>query len=228
MSKETFTQSLIRRGLVSLISEGLKYLVTLGLPALMAAMTVISGYMSPGLPWPLIIAAATFVFATTAVGLLRFDEWLDRRTPRNKLEMMPAGLTWVYVSKDAQNKPTGIRAAQIILNFKNNANFPLSIVVEELEASLDGNINADKSNRGIAYPIQAGGTSFFRNEQIPMRDIPCRNLEGKLKYAVRYGRPGHEKYQISEQLNLLAIYDPELTTYKLDVTLDMQKKGYGT
>ena len=56
------------------------YILPIGAPIMTGAVGYLQGY-----PWMLILTAAALTFGGTATGLVRFDEWLGRRSVKEKL-----------------------------------------------------------------------------------------------------------------------------------------------
>jgi hypothetical protein len=212
MANEGLLRSLFKEGVSQALFEGLKWLCLIGLPFVLTGITAVTGYLQ-GVPWTYIIVAASFVFAATATGLLRFDEWRFRRTARNKVTVETFALGFDY-ARDAANKPTAVERAQVSLIIKNDATFPIYYIVDEIASSVDGRVNQNPRFIKQSYYIGAKSTTHFRDDVIDMHALPIKSpLEGTIKCKLRYGAQGREKYPIELHWQLGTSIDPTSGTY---------------
>jgi len=218
-----FAARLSEHAFFHFLLEALKVLVGLGLPFAVPAVVAIAAYLE-GRQLAEIIALAVFVFAMTAFGLLNFDAWRQRRTPLNKLRMLTYTFGWNDV-KDSQGKTIAIKNARVVLNFENRASFPISVIVKELNVAIEGHVATKQTERGVPLILQAEGSGFFRDDLIEMHSLPLQNLEGRMKYVLIYGRPGREKYEITQQVKLNMNYDSQSNRFTWSSVQDSQAMG---
>jgi len=216
--KKSRFSTLAEEGIKHLLWEGARFLFTWGVPFLLAGLTLASHYVSPSVPPAYLLAAAALVFGGTTTGILRFDEWRQRRMPQNKLKILPFTFAWDG-QKDKRGRTTGVKGFVLTLNFSNRASFPLSVVVDEFDCVIEGHTSTNKNLLGTSMTLQAEGDGYFRDSIIQMNNFPLQNLEGKVKFKARYGRPGREKYEISDELKLLFTFDSSKTTYTMNLTI---------
>ncbi|CAN0441329.1 unnamed protein product, partial [Phaeothamnion confervicola] len=179
------------------------------LPIVVALVPAVTGYtLDPGLPWTYIVTCMALTFAGTMTGLLAFRAWRYSQSPEHKLKILGHRIIW-NGNKNTAGNVTGLEMARVEINFQNSMVFPISIVVDEFDCSFEGRIPRNRSNRGLAWTIQAQGNGFFRDDRIDMTGLPTQNLQGTLRYRIRYGKPGREKFVIEDRLVLFAVYNPE-------------------
>jgi len=209
----SFPKALLKEGTITLLIEAAKWVLVWLSPWLLAVLTVIAG-IAQSIAWIWIIVLATFVFACATTGMLRFDEWRARRTPRDKLTFQNAFLGLDYVKDKNTGKTTAIDKAQAGLFLQNHAPFPISYVVDEIRSSLEGRVNPDPKHDTKGAVVQLNSGSLFRDATIDMDKLPIKQIvEGRLKFRLRYGREGNEKYKLERNLKLYASYDPNLGIY---------------
>lgn len=181
--------------------------------ALTTAAPLVSGIIfDPGVPWLYVVTCTVVTFAAATVGLVAFRIWTVMETPRHKFKGEGYSFDWSGIPGD-DGKFVGLSSAHLTYRFKNLAYFPLSVIVEEFECTLEGRVPKQKSGRGIPILLDAQGDGFFRDDPIDLSGLPLRNLEGTLKYKVRYGKEGREKFYVEERLKIAAFYDPVSSKY---------------
>ena len=200
--KSSFAKTLTKEGAYVLTIEGLKAIAVWAWPWVITAVTLAAGHFEH-FPWVLTIPAATFVFAATMTGLLRYDEWRYRRTARDKLNFGSIGMGADYTRDSESGRPIALTKAQAIIVLQSTANFPISYVVDEISASFDGMVNPRPTYANKGGIIGAMGSGWYRDDIIDMKQSPLKeNIKGVIKFIIRYGRPGAEKYLIIKSLNL--------------------------
>jgi hypothetical protein len=136
-------KALEREGLVALLIEGVKWIVTWLSPWAITVATIVAGYaQSVSVPWVATISAGAFVFAASTTGMLRYDEWWQRRTPRDKLSVQALLAAWEYARDTETGRATHILRTQMSIILQNAAHFPISYTVEEITSSAEGRINS--------------------------------------------------------------------------------------
>lgn len=169
-----------------------------------AVSTVVAVMLAAIDSWPstAMYLAAIFTFAATATGLLRFDEWRQRRRVEDKLIFSGP---YVGINKSEDGK--SISAAQIGALLQNTATFPISYKVTRIRTSADNTIPSSGTLNTYDAVVQAGTVSIFRDLPIDCK-VPKAAMEGTLEIELLYGRPGREKYPILQNITLSLRYDP--------------------
>ena len=82
------SQSWIAREIAagSLKAIGYQVTITYVLPLGLTLVTALTGYLQ-GLPWMYILVGTALMFAGVTTGLVRFDEWVERRRVKGKLTL---------------------------------------------------------------------------------------------------------------------------------------------
>jgi hypothetical protein len=214
-SEASLPRMVARRALVVAIVAAGQWILIWLLPWLLAAMTVAGGILQHT-PIVLTISGATFVFAAATTGLLRYDEWRTRRSKENKLICTSISIGLDYIRDQRTGKPTTLSKAQAVINLQNLSVYPISYVVDNITASVWGRVNPKPqyvTKGGVIGPISAG---LYRDDIIDMQEAPLKDvLEGVVKFNIRYGESGKERFIITKHVNLFG-------------PLDMSSKSYPT
>jgi hypothetical protein len=196
--------------------EGGKWLLTAGSPLVTGAITLASGYFGNwAVPLPYLIAASAIVFAMTALGLISFSAWKERITPKNKLFILGAEVNWDDL-KDSSGASNGIEYVSLVIRVQNKAIFPLSFSIAQFDLSIESRIPKDKAIKGSAIIQANGGQGWYRSATIELNITPLRNLTGKLDFTIAYGRPGNEKYRVSDSSLLTLVYNKDKNAFLID------------
>ncbi len=111
--------------------------------------------------------------------------------------------------KDKAGKLVAIKKVQIGYQLQNLAHFPISFVIDEIHTSFEGRINPkpDRPFRGTEVP--PGLTNVYRDAPIDMGGMALskESFEGNLKFKIRYGFLGNEKYEIERNISLMYVFD---------------------
>jgi hypothetical protein len=191
-----------------LIAKLITLAIVTALPFVLGPLTGVLAYLQ-GLPWTHVLIAGSFVFAATATGILRISEYRFRVTPLNKLifqGIVPA----VNFIKDGRNgKNKGFERVQPGILLTNTAHVPISYKVEDIETSFEGMLNPkpDRKFRGtILEPIVP---SIFKDAPIDAKNMQIDKTlyDGRIKFKLKYGFPGQERYYIEKDLNVNIAYD---------------------
>jgi len=215
--EDSLAKRLTNEGVGFLLVEGVKWVAIWLAPWVLAAITFISRYFEvPRVPLALAIPSAAFVFAATATGLLRYDEWRYRRSPRDKLIFSNASLGLDYVRDETTGRVIGISQAQVVISLQNLATFPISYVIKEIQSSLEGRINPRPTYRTYRAIVGPMSTVVYRDDLIDMQGFqPKPILQRTLQFKLKYGHKGWEKQEISKRVNISASLDPVSGTYPL-------------
>lgn len=213
VNQDSLAAKIAKEGVAAILLEGLKWGITWLSPWILTVMTVLAGYQE-GVQWAYIIPLATIVFAATAVGLLRFDEWIFRRTPSDKLEFENISLGLDFVRDPTSGQPTAISRAQIGIVLKSSAHFPISYIVDDLRTSIEKRVNPNPIINTRGAIVGTTGHANYNHAPIDMDNSPLKPvLEGTAEFKLRYGRIGSEKYVITKKMNINCPYDPVAHTY---------------
>lgn len=207
MAQESLWGGLAKWGASNTAFSIVVWAATGGFPLVAAAATTYLGYTG-GIPWAYLLAATSIVFCMTATGLLRFSEWLIRRTASNKITFNGAQLAFDYTRDDETGKNTAIDKSQPMLMLTNSASFEIRMIFGDVAWSVD-----DKTT-GEAIPtktvdVAPGATLLLRLPRVEMHNAALKErLEGRIKFKFIYGRVGRERYEIAKHLKIEAILDP--------------------
>lgn len=181
--------------------------------ALTTAAPAISGILfDPGIPWIYVVTCTVVTFAAATVGLVNFRQWSVMESSRHKFKGESYGFDWSGVPGD-DGKFVSLNGAYITYKFKNLAYFPLSVIVDEFDCTLEGRVPKEKNGRGKPILLDAQGEGFFRDDNIDLSGLPLKNLQGTLKYKIRYGKVGREKFYLEERLKISVLYDSVTSKY---------------
>jgi hypothetical protein len=208
MAQEPTLKQMAKRTGVNLAAHALMQLILWSLPFLLSALTVVAGYFQ-SVPWMYVIVAATFVFAAAATGALRLSEFWARITAQNKLlfqQIIPAA---DFVRDKKSGKIKGIERVQIGISLQNAAHFPISYIIEEMSTSFEGMANARPKRETNGADISPFSIGWYRDQPIDAKQMLITKsvFEGHLKFKLRYGLPGNEKFPMERNLNVTFNFD---------------------
>ncbi len=157
-----------------------------------------------GLPWTQTVVASLISFASIAHGLLRFDEWRDRRRVADKLALLDP---MIGVRRTAPD--TGpATALRLGFNLVSKATFPIEFRVAQVR-TLAGNLqnpNPTYSTRALTTPVL--GTAFFWDDEIAIEHpILDRQVDCRVEASLVYGRAGNLKHKMTKNWILHAKFD---------------------
>jgi hypothetical protein len=100
-----------------------------------------------------------------------------------------------------------IDLAQISVELKNNATFPISIFLELAETEIE-ELKPPRSKFPKDKAIIAPGDKIrMVDDRILMDDFPCQRLSGKMNMRIRYGLPGSETFSLDVEGTLLIVME---------------------
>jgi hypothetical protein len=142
--------------------------------------------------WTLV--AASIVVACGCVTLLIVSLMQERKNPEHKLKFVGPHLGVDFIKQRGSVTQRKIEHAQLGCQFRNDATFPISLIVEYADTELE-----DVTPPRTRYPkppvsIGPGGLISTFDSRMEMNGYPCGPLSGKLDIKIRYGYPGHEKF----------------------------------
>src|SRR5690348_5800419 len=95
-SEESFGKSVAKEAALGVVKAFTYHAITVWvIPTGLVAITAYLGYLQ-GLPWMYIAVGTGLMFAAVTTGLVRFDEWRDRRRTEGKLRF--SGLRVVFAT----------------------------------------------------------------------------------------------------------------------------------
>lgn len=171
------------------------WVIPIGLPA----VTIYLGYLQ-GLPWMYIVVGAGVMFAATSTGLVRFDEWRERRRTNGKLHF--SGLRVVI----ATTKPGFCLGVYL----KNEAAVTMEVDFTEIRTSLE-NLVPRKGEKGdykkTRYIVNPHDGVFF--DDYPIDVVAPRNgvLEANVDFRIKYGPIGNPKYSLRVKKRASLLFD---------------------
>ena len=85
----------------------------------------------------------------------------------------------------------------------------MSYMVEEIETSFEATVNPKPDWKFRGTIISANSTAIYKDASIECKRIQVDKAlyDGSIKFKVKYGFPGLEKYIIERDLNLNLPYD---------------------
>jgi hypothetical protein len=222
MSQEPTLKQMAKRTGINLAAHAAMQAILWSLPFLLSAMTVVAGYFQ-SVPWMYVIVAATFVFASAAAGALRLSEFWARITAQNKLalwQILPAAN---FIRDKRTGKIKSIEKMQVCIILQNNANFPISYIVDELSTSFEGMMNARPIRDTMGADISPTSQGWYRDAPIDVKQMPVTKqiFEGHIKFKLRYGLPGNEKHPMERNLNLTFVFDDKAGGFSQVSTTDV-------
>jgi hypothetical protein len=184
-------------------SEARSQIVSAGINALwpwvLAAMTIASNFMGGGsIPLPYLIAATTFVFATTTIGIFYFQKLLSQQSAEEKLLMSATIMGKRYEKKDGVDRLVGIK---YIVAYNNSAHFPIDFEVIPKRVSLGGSINEKPLREITGSSAPAGAQAIFIEAEVPvLESMKGKLIEGVYEFELKYGRKGRTRRYIKPYL----------------------------
>lgn len=149
-------------------------------------------------------ASAAFGF----VALLAVMVILERKNPENKLTYV-APMVGVELAKQRnQNTAKRIEKAQWWFQIRNDANFPISLIVYDAQTDVE-----DMQPPRVKYPkapvyIGPRGTINVMDEPVLLNGRVAGNFTGHAEITLRYGNRGNEKYELKIAGDLQAVMMP--------------------
>jgi len=183
------------------------------LPGAVALTAVAVAWLSD-LPIGWIIPAGALAYAGIVTGLLRHTEYRYQQDPENKLAFVEAGIGFSFVRDAETGAPQAIKYAQLKFTLQNKAKFSLSCITEELTSNCEGRINPNPAP--VADNIVGPAHLFLVGHQrIDMGETPIKDqMEARVKFRMRYGKPGKEKFYINRHINLVLNFSQDRAKYK--------------
>jgi hypothetical protein len=171
--------------------------VTYVLPLGLTALAAIGSY-SEGLSLTTAIVACSLTFGGVTTGLVRFDEWRDRRRVSDKLN-----LTNAYVGKEMRGPELFVGVA-----FANTASVPVDFEVSQIRSRIGTTVPVNP-NDGAYGTIPAHGNGWVHDGGIQIAAPPKPGtLEGFVEARIMYGRAGGKrKHELLVKKHLIVAFD---------------------
>jgi hypothetical protein len=161
----------------------LTYLIPIGLPLVTAWV----GYLQ-GLPWMYVFVGSGLMFGGVATGLVRFNEWIDRRSVTSKLTF-----TEPRIGRDIHGQGIFLGAL-----FHNAANFPIELERQEMRTRLGNTVPAKTTYDVIKLIVPPHGNAWFDDHAIEIASPPNPGtIEGFVECRIKYGRVGDAKLDLA-------------------------------
>jgi hypothetical protein len=192
-------------GLVGFVQtlQGIWQAVWPYLPIVWGAVTGGAGFVT-GVPLMQIMvysaAGAAFVFMAILFASLQ----LERKNPENKLTVVGPMVGIDYVKQKSSNAARRIERAQWMFAIRNDAPFPISIIIESAETEIE-----ELKPPRAKYPkspvlLGARGLLNIMDDPIDLRGRQCGNFVGEADFTVKYGYPGKERFVLRIKGAMLA------------------------
>ena len=165
-------------------------------------------------------------------GLLRLDEYRERKNPHNKIRYVG---THLLTDLDAAVIPVAaqgnrhqrralkghapapqrlsanqvmvgvsrtLNKIQVSVSIRNDAVFPISVFLESADTEVEG----QKPPRGV-FPknkalVATGNTVLMSDDAIEMDGSPCQRMAGKMYLKIKYGLQGKERFTLELKADL--------------------------
>lgn len=201
-----------------------EFVRTLLVPTVTAVATGSAGLFS-GLPLMWVLMATAVAGAAAAQGILAASTYLERKNPAYKLTVIKTLFNFGLDSVSPPNRrhrrsaaaqggapavPAFRHFTKVQLGFEvwNRASYPLSLIVISAETEIEGLSPPRAKFPKDPVIIQPGTSMWVHDEPIPVDDMLCDNLDGKMDIIVKYGLPGKEKYEIRQHGTVEVFVEP--------------------
>jgi len=168
------------------------WVIPIGLPVI----TVYLGYLQ-GLPWMYIAVGAGVMFAAASTGLVKFDEWRDRRRTDGKLHF--SGLR--IVIETAKN------GFCLGVDLRNDAGVQMEVDFTEIRTSLENIVPREKEYKRTRYTVEPHGGVFFDDYPIEIAAPKNGALEANVDFRIKYGPIGNPKYSLNVKKRASLAFD---------------------
>lgn len=196
MASKPIRQIVTREGLREIVSGAIRVWLW---PPLATGAGVVIGWLEQ-MPWFYVFIGATVIFAAVSSGLLRFDEWRDRRRVDGKF-----GFTSVIFGRNIKG-----RGLILGLQFNNSAAFSLEFEVTEVRTRLGDKVPA-LEHKAIKLAVPATGIGWYNDNPIELDNPPHPGtVEGFIEFRIKYGLPGSSlEYSLSGKKQVVAVFNDD-------------------
>lgn len=158
------------------------WIIPLGLPAVTAYL----GYLQD-LPWMYIVVGAGIMFAAVTTGLVRFDDWRERKRIEGKLRYCQLR---VLIATNVNGFCLGI-------DLRNDSGVPIEVDFAEIRTSLEDKVPKLKEYKKTRYSVAPSSNVFFDDHPIEIAAPKGAALEAHVDFRVKYGPVGNPKFSLS-------------------------------
>ncbi len=158
------------------------WIIPIALPAVAAYL----GY-AQHLPWMYIAVGVGLMFAGITTGLVRFDEWRERKRIEGKLHfsefrvLRSASLTGGFVLGIALN---------------NEADVKMDVDFAQIRTGLEDKVPKLREFKKTRFTVAPHNVVYFDDHSIDIAAPTPGTLEATLDFVVRYGPVGNLKYTL--------------------------------
>jgi hypothetical protein len=187
------------------------------LPTVSTVAAAIAG-VAQKMPIIWVIVGCSLVFMAVTQGLLRADEYRERKNPQNKLKFVKVIIhqdleggtgELALVPRNRQQRralqrtsaitpfsPRNLAKAQVGVELRNDATFPISCILVDADTEVGGK-NPPRSKFPRERSVAKSGTTFqVLDDPIDMEGARCERMEGFLNMKIKYGLPGKEVFDL--------------------------------
>jgi hypothetical protein len=133
------------------------------------------------------LVGAGLTFGGVATGIVRFDEWIDRRSVKEKL-----AFSHLRIIKNIRGEGFAIGAA-----FQSSADMPIEFQLESINTRIGDRVPQKRSFDLTRFTIPRRGSGWFDDHIIDVGTPPRPGtIEGFIECMIRYGRAGDPQYDL--------------------------------
>jgi hypothetical protein len=159
------------------------YVIPLGTPLVVAYIGHLEGY-----PWFIILVGSSLAFSGVTTGLVRLDDWIERRRVKGKLQFAQ-----ISVGRDINSQ--GIFVG---INLINKSAIPIDMTFTEVRTRVGNQVPLDTKFNNSELTIPPSGIGWLNDHAINLANIPKPGtLEGFAEFRIKYGRPGNLKHDLT-------------------------------
>jgi hypothetical protein len=173
----------------------LTYIIPLGLP-------LVTGYLAHlrGVPWDQVLLFGGIMFAAVAHGLVKFDDWFNRRRVKDKLVV---GNVRVLRDEAGPGIALGIE-------LHNTAGFPVEFEGVDIRTKINNRVPPSIPYQRSNHTLQPDGVGQFDDHIIDFGDPPKPGtLEGFVEMEIRYGRPGRLRHTLIIKKHVVIVFNDD-------------------
>ena len=171
------------------------YVLPIGLPVVAA----VAGYLQR-LPWLYVLVGSALTFGGVATGIVRFDEWVDRRSVREKL-----AFSQLRIVKNIRGEGLAIGA-----EFQSSADISIEFQLESINTRIGDRIPKKRSFDVTRFTIPRHGRGWFDDHMIDIGTPPRPGtIEGFIECKVKYGRVGNPQYDLMARKQVILSFNED-------------------
>jgi hypothetical protein len=171
----------------------LSYLLPIGIPVLIGYLGLVQG-----LPWMHVAVGVGLMFACVTTGLVRLDDWLERRRVRDKL-------TFASIRFGRNISGPGMFLG-VVLNSR--ASVPVEFEVVEVRTKIGDRVPTKTKFEVTRVIVPVGSNAWFDDHVIDIGTPPKQgSLEGFVEFRFKYGRVGALKHDLIVKKQVLLAFN---------------------